>query len=316
MPGPIRTAHRHARPRLLIAFCILLMALSAGCNSINPSLQPNTSTDQLQFTDETGRAVQLTASPQRIISLAPNITEMLFALGLGERIAGVTSYCDYPAEAKAKAKIGDTLQPNPERIIALKPDLVIISTSSQLEKITRQLDELKIPVYVTNPRTVREVIASIRRLGQLTGANARAEELVSRMNRRLDAVEQQVSSRTKPRVFYVLQNSPLITAGKNTFINDLINLAGAQSISGDEAKDYPQFSRETVIARAPEVIIIPQSHGTDTVNEADLRRDFATTPAVRNNRIVRVNPDLIDRPGPRIVDGLEQLANAVHGEKQ
>lgn len=314
MPGPIRTIHRE-RIRLLTAFCVLLIVLSAGCKSANPSVQSNASADQHQFTDETGRAVTIKTSPQRIISLAPNLTEMLFALGLGDRVVGVTSYCDFPLEAKSKAKVGDTLQPNSERIIALKPDLVIISTSSQLEKITRQLDELKIPVYITNPRTVREVIASIRNLGQITGANIRAEEFVGTMNRRLDAVEQQIRSEAKPRVFYVLQNSPLITAGKNTFINDLINLAGAQSISGDEAKDYPQFSRETVIARAPEIIIVPQSHGTDIVSESDLRRDFATTPAVRNNRIVRVNPDLIDRPGPRIIDGLEQLAKALHGEK-
>jgi iron complex transport system substrate-binding protein len=112
----------------------------------------------------------------------------------------------------------------------------------------------------------------------------------------------------------VLQTGPLITAGRNTFINDLINIAGGKSISGDEAADYPQFSRETVVARAPEVIVAPSSHGVELVKESDLRRDFATTPAIRSNRIVWVTPDLVDRPGPRIVDGLEQLAKGLHPE--
>ncbi|MGH9850381.1 MAG: ABC transporter substrate-binding protein, partial [Blastocatellia bacterium] len=112
-----------------------------------------------------------------------------------------------------------------------------------------------------------------------------------------------------------LQTGPLITAGRNTFINDLIILAGGRSISGDETFDYPQFSRETVVARAPEVIIAPASHGTELVKESDLRRDFPTTPAIRSNRIVWVNPDLVDRPGPRIVEGLERLAEGLHPQK-
>jgi iron complex transport system substrate-binding protein len=121
-----------------------------------------------------------------------------------------------------------------------------------------------------------------------------------------------VSGLGRPRVLYVLQTGPLITAGRNTFINDLINIAGGQSISGDQTADYPQFSRETVVARAPEVIVAPSIHGAELVKESDLRRDFATTPAIRSNRIVWVTPDLVDRPGPRIVEGLEQLAKGLH----
>jgi iron complex transport system substrate-binding protein len=264
------------------------------------------------FTDGIGRAVSIKPDPQRIVSLAPNLTEILFALGLGDRIAGVTSYCDFPEAAKAKEKIGDTIHPNLEKIISLKPDLVIVSTSSQLENLTRQLDQLAIPVYVTNPRTVSETVASIRSLGEITGAAASAAKLAAEMEARIAAVRQRVKDRPAPRVFYVLQTSPLITAGRNTFINDLINLAGGKSISGEETADYPQFSRETVVARAPEVIIAPASHGSEWVKESDLRRDFAVTPAIRSNRIVKVNPDLVDRPGPRIVEGLERLAEGIH----
>ncbi|MFN7927475.1 MAG: helical backbone metal receptor [Blastocatellia bacterium] len=146
-----------------ILCCLLTVCgFYAACRT-----QTNPVVQKQLVTDETSRQIAIVPRPQRIISLAPNITETLFALGLGERVVGVTSYCDFPIEAKTKEKIGDTLKPNLERIIALKPDLVLISTASQLEKITRQLDQLQIPVFVTNPQTVAEVLSSIRKLEKL-----------------------------------------------------------------------------------------------------------------------------------------------------
>ena len=283
--------------------------LFPGCRS-REKQAPNLAENQIHI-DDLGRRVSVSKAPARIISLAPNITETLFALGLGNRVIGVTTYCDFPAEAKTKEKIGDTIKPNLERIIALKPDLVLLSTSSQLEKITHQLDQLAIPVYITNPRTVTQVISSIRQLGEVTGTSLRAEELASSMQQRIKAIE---LTEQHPRVLYVLQLSPLITAGKNTFINDLINIAGGTSISGAETTDYPQFSRETVIARAPEVIILPESHGSEIVNLEAVKNAFSTTPAVKNNRIVTIDPDLVDRPGPRIVEGLAELEKKIHGK--
>ncbi|HYE72386.1 MAG TPA: cobalamin-binding protein [Blastocatellia bacterium] len=303
--------------RIFILDKLMALLLCAFC-ACAPATNKITSVSEAQrnFIDEIGRSVSIPSAPKRIISLAPNLTETLFALGLGDRVVGVTSYCDYPAEARAKEKVGDTLKPNLERLIALKPDLVLVTTSSQLENLMRQLDQLKIPMYVSNPRTVRDVIASIRKLGEVTGTEDRARKLADEMEQRLSKVKQQVAGQHQPRVLYVLQNSPLITAGRGTFINDLIMLAGAESISGNETADYPQFSRETVIARAPEIIVIPESHGTELVNEEAVRRDYAETPAVRNNRVVKINPDLIDRPGPRIIEGLEALAQALHPTKQ
>jgi iron complex transport system substrate-binding protein len=292
---------------------LLLAALLffAGCGG-GRSAADGEAANRRKFTDGLGRSVSVAPDPRRIISLAPNLTETLFALGLGDRVAGVTSYCDYPEEARAKEKIGDTINPNLEKIISLKPDLVVVSTSSQLENLTRRLDQLAVPVYVTNPRTVREVAASIRNLGEVTGTSERAARIAAEMETRISAVEQRVAGLSRPRVLYVLQTGPLITAGRNTFINDLVNIAGGKSISGDETADYPQFSRETAIARAPEIIVAPRSHGAELVKESDLRRDLAETPAIRSNRIVWVTPDLVDRPGPRIVVGLEQLAEGLH----
>lgn len=296
--------------RLISTILILAAILTSGCGR---KMEVSEGAGNRVFRDGLKRRVVIGSTPpRRIISLAPNITEILFALGLGEKVVGVTAYCDYPDEAKNKARIGDTIHPDLERLVAMNPDLVVVSTASQLESLAGKLGELSIPVYVTNPRTVREVAASILALGEVTGATARATEIATEMERRISAVESRVKNLPRLKVLYVLQTAPLITAGRNTFINDLINLAGGISISGAETADYPQFSRETVISRAPEVIIAPASHGAGVVNQDDLRRDFATTPAVKFNRIVRVNPDWVDRPGPRIIEGLEQLAQGLH----
>ena len=244
--------------RAIILIVLLALSLSLSCSV--PKDRTASSSSRI-FTDEIGRQITVKSNPQRIISLAPSITEILFALKLEDRVIGVTSYCDFPDEAKAKEKVGDTIKPNLERLIVLKPDLVLISTASQLEKITRQLDQLGIPVFVTSPQSVAGVLTSLRKIGELTGAEQQAEALAAEMQTRITAVQRQATTNSAPRVLYILQLSPLITAGKNTFINDLINQAGGRSISGEETTDYPQFSREAVIARAPEIIIIPASHG-------------------------------------------------------
>lgn len=293
-----------------LVLLLSILPLLAGCTRT----APEATVAKRQFTDGLGRTVSVAFPPQRIVSLAPSVTESLFALDLETRIAGVTSYCDYPPGTREKEKVGDTIHPNLEKIISLRPDLVIISTSSQLEGLTQRLDQLAIPVFVTNPRSVREVVASIRTLGSLTGSDARAESLAGDFERRVADVEHRLTGIPRARVLYVLQTGPLITVGGKTFINDLIELAGGSSISSSETADYPQFSREAVAARAPEVIIAPSSHGTEIVAEQALLRDFAGTPAIRNRRIVRVDPDLVDRPGPRLINGLEELARGLHPE--
>lgn len=307
MPGPVSLIHhRLCRSIWLAALCLL-----AACSAPPPA---SNEANRHQFTDGIGRKVAIAPHPQRIISLAPSITETLFALGLGDRIVGVTAFCDFPPEAQTKEKMGDTLHPNLERIIALKPDLILVSTASQLESLTRRLDALHIPVYALSTHTISEVVASIRALGEITGATEWAMAITTDMERRINAVRQRVKDQPRPRVLYVIQNGPLITAGRNTFINDLIEIAGGQSISAEETTDYPQFSRETVVARAPQVIVSSESHGHALIDLDALRRDFAVAPAVQQNRIALVTTDLLDRPGPRIVDGLEQMMRALHPE--
>jgi len=258
-------------------------------------------------TDEIGRTVEVPANPQRIVSLAPSITEVLFALGLGDRVIGVTTYCDYPPEATAKEKIGDTLRPSVEKIVALRADLVIASTASQLEQFIRKLDGLGIAVYVSNPRQVKDVAETIERLGALTGVTERARELSDKLQKRLAAIDLKVQAAPRPRVLIILSTEPLITAGGSTFVNDLIERAGGRSISANETAEYPQYSLETAVASRPEVIFLQ-------AQDARLPERLKETPAARSGRVFHIDDNLMLRPGPRIIDGVEQVAAEIHPE--
>jgi iron complex transport system substrate-binding protein len=284
---------------------LLLATLAVSASSCSSTRTPPASARTV--TDELGRSVHVPAQPQRIVSLAPSITEILFALGAGDRVVGVTSFCDYPPEAREKPPVGDTLKPSVEKIIAVKADLVIISTASQIEASFQRLKELGVPVYVSNPRSIDGVVESIDRIGELIDARERADQLTNELRRRITTVETQVAEASRPSVLVILGTEPLITAGAGSFINDLINRAGARSISAEEKTDYPQYSIETVIARQPEIILL-QAGGND------LTPRLRQTPAARSNRVYHIDDDLLLRPGPRIVDGLEQLGAKFHPE--
>ncbi|HEX5735846.1 MAG TPA: cobalamin-binding protein [Blastocatellia bacterium] len=257
------------------------------------------------FIDEQGRAVKINSDPQRIISLAPSVTETLFALGLSDRIVGVTSYCDYPPEAAQKERVGDTMRPSLEKVISLKPDLVIASTASQLEQFVQRLDELGVPIYVSNPRLLFDLLSSIERIGEITGVKERALDLSRGLRERIEAIERKSAELEKPKVLFILGADPLITVGKTSFVSDLIRRAGGASISDDVSVDYPQYSLETAVAKQPEVIFLQ-------AGESALPSRLKQTPAARANRVYHLNDDLLLRPGPRIVDGLEQMAEKIH----
>ncbi|HEY7915160.1 MAG TPA: cobalamin-binding protein [Blastocatellia bacterium] len=259
--------------------------------------------------DEKGRAVALLSQPRRIISLAPSVTEVLFAIGAGDRVVGVTSYCDFPVEALAVEKVGDTQKPNIEKIIALKPDLVIVSTGSQLEQFVRKLGEYAVPVYISDPRDINGVIGSIERLGDLLALSENGRNLAQALRRRVEIIEAQVSATARPRVFFMIASSPLMSIGGGTFIDDLITRAGGLSITAGERSEYPQYSLETAIARQPEVIFFQTGEPLESFPDR-----LKQTPAYASSRVHQIDDDLILRPGPRIVDGLEQMARAIHPE--
>jgi iron complex transport system substrate-binding protein len=267
------------------------------------------------FIDEVGRKLEVPASPQRIISVAPNVTEILFALGLGDRLAGVSSYCQFPPEALKKAKIGGYINPSLEKIVALRPDLVIGIAEGDLKTFVDKLAKLKIPVYITNPKNVAEVITSIQGIGEVTDSVASAKRLTQAMQERIQAIRSKVQGRPHPRVLHVLNFEPLISAGKGTFVDDLIRLGGGRNIAEAAQGKYPRFSLEEVLAVDPEVILLSSMRSDDPLTEQrQWWERWKIISAVRQGRIHVLNSDLIHRPSPRIVDGLEQVARAIHPE--
>src|SRR4051794_66190 len=235
----------------------------------------------------------------------------MFAVGAGDRLVGRTSYCDYPAEAKAVAEVGDTLHPSLERIIALKPQVVLVSTASQLEVFTNQLQSQDIAVYVTDPHDLEGVFRSIGQIGEIVGTKDQANLLVQKLRERTNAVAEAVKQKQPVRVFYQVSGEPLYTAGHDSFVTDLMRRAGGASVTADVPGAWPKYSNESALAARPEAIILPSGGSMGAANStvADALRQ---SPAAVQGRVYRINDDHLARPGPRSVDGLEEMARALH----
>ena len=293
-------------------FLILLLALAVfGCTSPKQVTPEGPVTREL--TDDAGRRVALPVRVNRVISLAPNLTEIVFAVGGGDRLVGRTSYCDYPAAAKAVAEVGDTLNPSLERIIALKPQVVLISTASQLEVFTQQLQNQNIAVFVTDPQDLEGVFRSIDQIGRMLGQLEQATQLVQQLRERTAKVEQAVKNEPPMRVFFQLSAKPLYTAGHDAFVTDLMRRAGGNSVTADVPGAWPKYSDESALASKPEAIILPTGGSMGAAN-ATISEALNTSPAVLQNRVYKLNGDHLVRPGPRAIDGLEEIAMALHPE--
>lgn len=249
----------------------------------------------------------------RVVSLAPNLTEIVFAIGAGDRLVGRTTYCDFPAEAKTVAEVGDTLQPSLERIISLKPQVVLISTASQLEAFTKQLQSHDIAVFVTDPHDLEGVFNSISKVGEILGKSPEAKEVVEKLRARATAIQERVKGAAPVRVFYQLSAQPLYTAGRDSFVNDLIQRAGAISVSADVPGAWPKYSAEAALATRPEAIILPTGGSMGDMNTT-VAEPLKGSPAATKGRVYKINDDHLVRPGPRAVDGLEEMARALHPE--
>ncbi len=284
-------------PTLALLLPILLLPAAAGALSV---------------TDQTGRRVTLEAPPRRIVSLVPSVTEVVFAIGAEDVLAGVTDFCDYPPAARKKPSIGGMLAPSLETVVALRPDLVVATTAGNREETFAQLERLQIPVYLVNPTRVADVLDLISRLGALTGHERAAARLAASLDTRIKAVVARVAALPRPRVLYVLWPEPLIVPGRGSLVSELLALAGGDSVTADAGESYPRYSLEAALAGAPEVIILA-SHGSaqgPTAREKWER--FTSLPAIRAGRLYTADGNLLHRYGPRLVDGLELLARFIH----
>jgi iron complex transport system substrate-binding protein len=298
----------------LIRLTLLLGALSViqACSAPTPPSSPLTSAKgSREVTDEAGRKLTLPLKIERIVSLAPNLTEIVYVVGAGDRLVGNTDYCNYPAAAKEVAKIGDTMHPSVERIIALKPQVVLVSTASQLEMFTKQLDQQGIVVYVTNPRSLDEIFRSITAFGEMFDTAEQATRVAAELRKRSDAVATAIDGIAPVRVFYQVADEPLYTIGREAYLTDLVRRAGGVSVTADVPEAFPRYSDEAALSAKPEAIILPTGGTMGTANST-VAAPLRDSPAVRNNRVYKINDDYLSRPGPRLIDGLEALARALH----
>lgn len=266
------------------------------------------------FVDDAGHRIYLSKPPARVVSLAPSITEMLFALGLDEQIVGVTEFCDYPAASKSKAKVGYS-NPSVEAVIALRPEVVLAPSDFLRPDLQSKFEQLKIPVFVLDARTLEDIPLQIHTLGKMFEKTSAANEVTQRMRQRLAEVRRRVETLPAKRVLYVLNSQPLITVGPGSFIHHMIGLAGGINIAGRTGMAYPRVSMETVLKEDPEVLIFPSGE-TETVPRSEQQqwRRWDSLSAVKQQRFHEVSSNLLNRPGPRVVEGLEQLAQAIHPE--
>jgi len=271
----------------------------------------------LLITDDLGRSVKIAAEPEKIVSLAPAITEILFALGLDEKVAGVTEYCDYPPKAKDKPKVGGFSTPNTELVAAVKPDLVLASTL-QADYI-RQMEGIGLTVVALEAKDLPGVLEKIKLVGRLTGKKGPAEELAGSLQRRIDGVAEKTKDlpgERRPLVLFEIWPDPLTTGGAQSFLHNLIVLAGGRNVAGGIEKDWVTLNPEAVLAANPDVIIYTH-HGQSrwTAQSIAARPGWENIRAVKEGRIGSIEDEnLVVRAGPRLVEGLEQTARLIHPE--
>lgn len=305
------------RPIVLFGFVLL-----AGCGTKPAVAPPDLPVDPnepfpREVRDGTGYATTLKTKPLRIVSTAPSNTEILFALGAGDRLVGVTTYCTYPPEAAAIPKIGGFAPStiSSETLVALKPDLVLTTGLIQ-DSLTDNLRKVGLTVLSFDAATLDEVLRNIRLLGEATGRGAAAAALVDDLKRRAEKVKARLAGLTveqRPKVFLLLGESPLMTVGPKTFPGQILEAAGGRNLFADTVEQYPKISEEVLLSRKPDAIVAWSMNGPSVGTEALRKKPgWADFPALKHNRVYQLDDDLLSRPGPRLFDGLEWLAETLH----
>ena len=270
----------------------------------------------LKLKDEVGREVTFPFPPKRIISLAPNVTEILFSLGLNEEVVGVSIHCNYPEKAKSRVKVGSYISVDFERVISLRPDLVIATGAGNPREMVERLERLGFPTYAIFPKRFDDVLQSIRHLGQVVAKEKEALSIIESMQRRKERVIERTKNLSRPKVFLQIGEAPIVTVGKGSFGDDLIRLSGGENIAGNDREMYPRLGMEEILKRSPEVILISSMNPRGDYEKAFREWErWKMIPAVKHGRIYLIDSDLIDRPSPRIIEGLEEMARFLHPEK-
>jgi iron complex transport system substrate-binding protein len=302
-----------------LLFSIPLILAAAGCGDRE---RGGGEIAALRVPDDSGRIVTLVRRPERLVSLAPSVTETIFFLGAGEKLVGVTTQCDWPPAARGIAKVGDFSSPNLERIVELAPDLVV-TTSLEQERWTQRLLSLDIPVFTLYPNNCEEMLEGMERLLEILGETCGGPDSLRALRGELDEIGESIRGSgeragtlapEKPRVFLEISQSPLMTAGRDSFVSDLLERAGGSNIFGILERDYCIVSSERVVGADPEAIFI--LHDLSSKQDLSERLGWEKIEAVRTGRVYDdVDPDLVLRPGPRAVRGIRALSERLHGQR-
>ena len=285
------------RAKLLLVILAFLTAL-APCHASRT------------VTDEAGRKVDVPDHPHRIISLVPNITDDLFALGAGTDVVGISDFTEYPAEARSRPSVGTITDPSLEAIVALHPDLILGTPYANNQAILDKLQHLKIPLYLIDPHGIAGILHSLTDLGDAINREPQATALVARLNQRIAAVRASVRGKPLINVFMPVSYDPVFTIGKGAFITEIIALAGGHSITDDLNQEWPEISIEAVVARAPQALLMLRG-GSTTLATLKTRPGWKILPAVRIGRVFYIDKR-VDFPSPVAIDALEDLARQLH----
>lgn len=294
-----------------VVFVVLLSLVIGTAVGCSPGFEPGT------YTDDMGRGVTIEEVPQRIVCFGPSITEIAFALGLGEWVVGVDDFSDYPAQAQDLPKVGSAFAPSIESLVALEPDLVL---TLEHEQFNSELEALGITYLIFDPKDIDNILTNIELVGAVTDTVDEAASLVESLEERIAEVQNRVAGGDLFSVFYIVDaTDPTLpwTAGPGSFIDALITMAGGENVAHDAPYAWPQFSIEEVVSADPDIIIVQTMLGgipTITIEDLQAHPIWGEMSAVKQGRVYLVDGDLVSRSGPRIVDGLEKLAEAIHPE--
>jgi iron complex transport system substrate-binding protein len=325
--GIFRSMHKIVRKAPFLAGLMLAALLLASCAPATPAAPAPTATAQpaataapISLVDGNGRTVTLAKPAQRVISLAPSDTEILYAIGAGAQLLGVDQYSDYPPEAKKLTVVGSGVdKPDTELILSLKPDLVLAAGVVPADKV-KALEDVGLTVFtVPNPTDLDGMYATLRTVAQLTGHAAETEALIASLKARVKAVEDKVAgAKSQPLVLYELDatdpNAPW-TSGPGTFMDNLIRMAGGRNVGSGLKSDWAQISTEEVIRQNPDIILLGDfTLGGVTADMVRARSGWGGMAAVKNNQVYPIDDNIVSRPGPRLVEGLEAAAKLLHPE--
>ena len=307
---------RLAAALLLGAVLACAVTVLAACGSSTSgaaaSSSPSAAAGPITVTDDAGNEVTLDAPAERIVSLAPANTEIAFAVGAGGKMVAGTSYDDYPEEAKALPKAGDFANPNVEKIASFDPDLVLAAAGLQ-DKVLSKLRELGVQVYVVDPKTYDGTVATILNVGKLAGTETGAQQVADTMNAARQEVQAAVAEQPKVTTFLEIYSKPLMTAGSDTFIDDMIAIAGGENIGAEAGSGFPTFSTEVLVKDDPQVYIA-DSGSMSEPGDITKRAGFSALTAVKDGKVFVIADSIIARPGPRLADGLKALLGYIHPE--